>query len=155
MKQKYTIVKNDETNTMTISEHAELDKEMMSLLCEETFPSDVIGKAVEEKGNLVDILRTRNMYPPVSYANRIAKAVIELYKSERLSTDLYFDDIDFLTKEQRKEVEPVEEVESEAEDIDGLLDDEIEGDFGDDPLNTISTTIKVADDESLDIEDDT
>ncbi len=158
MKQKYVITKDDEKNELILAEHAELDKDIMSLLCEQKYDLDKIEKAVEEgKEALIAALRTINMYPPVVYLEKIAEAVASLCESgEEVSETLFFDDID-LVKEEEPEEEAAEDINDEAATIDDILVDEvpIESDFeGDDAIPAIttpSTSIKVADDDTIDL----
>ena len=156
MKQKYIITKDDEKNELVLAEHAELDKDIMSLLCEQRYDVDKIKKAAEEgKEALITALRTINMYPPVVYLEKIADAVISLYESDdRASETLFFNDID-LVKEEEPEDEAAEDIGDDAS-IDDILVDEvpIESDFeGEDALPSItpSTSIKVADDDTIDL----
>ncbi len=162
MRQKYVITKNDEKNEFILAEYAELDKDIMSLLCEQKYDRDKIKNAVEQgKEALITALRTINMYPPVVYLDKIADAVISLCESEdKFSETLFFDDID-LVKEEISEDEVEEDIPDEASTIDDILVDDapIENDFeGDDDLPTVTptTSIKVADDDTIDlsIEDD-
>ncbi len=80
MKQKYLILKNDDTNKLTIKEFAELQPDVYSLACEETYDGDVIKSAITRgKKALISTLRTTNLFPPGSYAEKIAESVINLY----------------------------------------------------------------------------
>ena len=99
MKQKYEIVKNNEEKALIIREYAELDKEMLSLLCEQTYDSGAIELAIANgKEALISILRTESMYPIGIFADRVAELVIKLYDSEKdQSMELFFNDIDLLT----------------------------------------------------------
>ena len=168
MKQKYSILKNDENDELIIKEFAELDKEMLSFLCQENFYDYDVKSAIERggKSELVALLRTQNMYPPILYADKIAEAVIEMYRQsdgeknddnaskKNQTIDLIFNDLDFLTKEPEPE-DIIEEIEDDPDDIDELLDDDLEDNFDDkNAINNINSPIKIADDESLDIEDD-
>jgi len=164
MKQKYTILRDDEKNELVIKEFAELDKEVLSFLCEETYQKEAIEAAIAEgKASVITALRTHNMYPPGLYADKIAESVMVLYNSEgkseeSLSADIFFNDFEFLTKNQPEpepEPEPAEETEEEAEDIDDLLEDDIETDFDKAPINPINSPLKIAEDESLDVEEET
>ena len=150
MKHKYTIIKDTENKQLIIQEYGELDKDVMSLLCEEAFDYKVVKKAIDEGGNaLMSTLRTKNLYPPGVYAAQIAQAVVELHKSKRKEPlDLLFDDLEALAAEE-EEPPIVEDIEEENEGLDDLLDDEV----GDDLENKIeigklNTSIKVADDEN-------
>lgn len=158
MKQKYVIIKDDEKNAMVLQEHAELDKELLSLLCEETYAADMVADAVSlGKAAVMSRLRTRNMYPPSMYMDKIADQVMELYQTGGTSAEVVFDDIDLIVPDH----EPIGEIDidDESADLDDLLDDEddaLDDEFGDDDDLTINSnaSLKIADDESLDIDDD-
>jgi hypothetical protein len=47
MKQKYVVLLDNETEKLAIQEYAELDKEMLSLLCEESYDAEMIKTAME------------------------------------------------------------------------------------------------------------
>ncbi len=161
MKQKYSISRNDEKDELIIREFAELDKEILSFLCEETYKGDIIRTAAEKgQDHLIAALRTKNLYPPALFIGKIAEAAAAMYGTdtspdENQPRELFFNDFDFLTRapEIHKEV-PEDIIEEEPEDIDELLEDDIE-DFDDkEGLTPINTSIKIADDDVLDIEDD-
>ncbi len=60
MKQKYLILKNDEKNELIIKEFLEINKEMFSLVCEETYDNNDIELAIaKDKKHLVSALRTK------------------------------------------------------------------------------------------------
>ena len=156
MKQKYTIQKNDENNVLSIKEFAELDKEIMSMICEQKYDMGRIREAKERgAGFLMSALRTDNMYPPSMYMEKIAEAVMEILNS---NTDQPFDvqieELDFLLKDREK-APVVEEIEEESSEIDDILDDNLEDEFDDkDHINSINSPLQIADDESLDVDDD-
>jgi hypothetical protein len=59
MKQKYLILKNDEKTKLIIREFAELDKEIFTFLCEETFDDESVTSAIAiGKDALIATLRT-------------------------------------------------------------------------------------------------
>ena len=95
------------------------------------------------------------MYPNGVYAAEIAAAVIELQKvSETASVELLFNDADMLTQEE-DEPEIIDDIDDEATELDDLLDDDLEDEYEDkNGIKTLKTSIKVAEDELLDIEDD-
>ena len=97
MKQKYSIHKDTEKQRLVIKEYGELNKEILSLLCEESYAEEVVQEAIKEgKEALVKVLRTRNMYPPGVFANSIADLVIVLYGSKgEQSTEIMLDDKEF------------------------------------------------------------
>jgi hypothetical protein len=156
MKQKYTILKDNDNRRLVIQEYAELNKETMSLLCEETYKNKVIRLAIKSgKESLISILRTKNLYPPNSYTEKIADAVIDLYGSKgKESVDLFFDDIELLTKE-REALEIAEDLEDESCDMDELLEDDFEDTYDDKgEIKKIDSSLKIADDDYVDIDDE-
>lgn len=158
MKQKYAIIRDDDQNTLVVREYAELDKEMMSLLCEEAYPQDHIKTAMQE-GHLgvIKAIRTNNMYPPTAFAYSIAEAICALLEEGgNQSAELFFDDKDLFLK---VEEEPPEEVEEETDKdvaVDDLLEDEetIEDDFQDEGvLKDLKSSLKVADEDNTETGD--
>ena len=150
MKQKYTIARDTDKNLLIIKEFAELDKEQLSLLCEETYAdADIKTAMAKGKTALINALRTHNMYPPGVYAEKIADSVITLFDAaDQGSTDLYFDDKElFLKPEVPKPVEPENEIKDGDEDIDEILEDDIEDDFEDNKLiKNLKSSIPADDD---------
>jgi hypothetical protein len=69
MKQKFLVQKSASNAQIIIRENAELDKELMSLLCEERFEIATLVTALENgRESLIAALRTLNLYPPKAYA---------------------------------------------------------------------------------------
>jgi hypothetical protein len=156
MKQKYTIHKDTEGKRLIIKEYAELDKEILSLLCEESYRDDQVVVAIQ-KGTeaLVRALRTRNMYPPSAVASRIASAVVSLYDTgNEQAIEITFDDKELFEKEAMTD-ETEAAIDSGEEDLDELLEDEIDDVYEDKKLiKDLKSSLKVADDESANTEDD-
>ncbi len=127
MKQKFLISKENDQKKLIIKEFAELDKERLSLLCEEEYDNKIIKSAIlQGKEKLISELRTNNMYPPGVYAEKIAQAVIDIFGSkDSQSIELSFNDIDLLIKEQSPS-EDIGEIESIADNIDELIGDDLE-----------------------------
>jgi hypothetical protein len=152
MKQKYTIVKDVKNRQLIIREFAELDKEILSLLCEETYEQKVIRAAIRSgKEELIAALRTDNLYPPGIYAEKIADAVKELYTAKgKESEDLFFNDLELLAKEPEPP-EAEEQVEEESEELDELLEDEFESDY---EKKEELKNLKIADDDFGDAEEE-
>ena len=157
MKQQYTIHKDSQNKKLVIQEYAELDKEILSLLCEEAYEEAYVRAAIQ-KGidELAAAIRTRNMYPPSMFVKRIAESIARLYETEgEQSAELLFDDKEFFEKDilAGDQVEPVD---TDAEDIDDLLEDEeIEEVYEDKKLiKDLKSSIKIADDEPSDPDDD-
>ena len=158
MKQKYAIIRDDDQKTVIIREYAELDKEMMSLLCEEAYSQDAMAAAVGTgRTAVINAIRTNNMYPPTMYAEPIADAIMGLFSDGgNLSAELFFDDKDFFARDAAAKEESEEEEETEEDvGVDDLLEDDIEEDFddGDEVLKDLKSSLQVADDDSADIED--
>ncbi len=125
MKQKYLISKESDQKKLVIKEFAELDKEMLSLLCEEEYDTKMIKSAISKgKEALISELRTNNMYPPSVYAEKIAQAVIDIFGSKgSQSVEIAFNDVDLIIKEQAL-AEELDETENTVDDIDKLIDDD-------------------------------
>jgi len=160
MKQKFAIIRDDAQNNLIVREYAELDKEMMSLLCEETYPITALQSAIESGSqSVINVLRTNNMYPPTVFAQAIASAVEGLLAEEDTSSaELLFDDKELFNLEEVIEPEATdEEVEVESEEdveVDDLLDDSIDDDFEDEKvLKDLKSSIQVADDDNSDGDD--
>ena len=129
MKLKYLILNNDDQKELIITEFAELkDKEASLLLVKEKYDVKAIDFAIN-KGTkaLISVLRTENLYPPSLYADKIAESVITMSREKKQSIELFFDDIDLLTKNKKeKEPEPFREIEKGSSEIDELLEDDVE-----------------------------
>jgi len=159
MKQKYLILKDEEKTRLVIREYAELDKEIFSLLCEETFDDEVVKSAIEKgKNGLIAALRTQNLFPIGLYAEEIAAAVTKMYESgDDQPVELFFDDTNLLKKDGKKSP-LLDDIENEVVEIEGLIDDEdiSESDFDDenDDIKKIASPLKISDDDPLDIDDE-
>ena len=151
MKQKYLIINDKKNKQFKIQEFAELNKETMSLLCEEAYGYETIKIAVSEgKEALISTLRTNNFYPPGIYAKKIAAAVDQLHESKtEESVELFFDDSNLLIK-KRKSTDTSGSGQPEDDSAD--LDDMLEDDFDDDDFTEKDRVKKI--DSSLKIEDD-
>ena len=125
MKQKYLILKNDEKTKLIIREFAELDKEMFSFLCEETFDDESVTSAISiGQDALIATLRTKNLFPIGIYAKEIAAAVTKMYESGNdQSVELVFDDHELIKKEQ-EEPAVEDDIEDEVVEIDELLEED-------------------------------
>lgn len=157
MKQKYVILKDKKNKALIIKEFAELDKEIFSLLCEQTYPDKDVKAAIKDGPEaLIATLRTPNMYPIERYAVQIAEEVINLYKPRQTddSKELFFDDLDILIADR----EPPDLLDDDTEDsveMDDLLDDDDASDDSiDDEIKDITKPIQIADDDSVDSEDE-
>jgi hypothetical protein len=156
MRQKYVIQKNPATRSLSLQEYAELDKGILSFLCQETYDLGAIEVAATSGRNaLVSALRTDNMYPPRIYAEQIADALVSLLASPEIETrEILFDDSRYISAEP-VETASAEALEEKSGDIDELLDSDIDEDFEDKGLvDGFKSSIKIAEDESLDGDND-
>ncbi|MEJ5358616.1 MAG: hypothetical protein WHT06_08070 [Desulfobacterales bacterium] len=157
MKQKYEILKDDDSRRFIIREYAELDKDVMSLLCEESYDRKTL-KAAQAAGRdaLIRALRTKNLFPPSLYAARIADQVAEMLGSRGPATaELVFDDLEFLSRAPET-LEAAVVYEAEAPEIDELLDAGLEEEKFDqgEEVGKIDSSLKIEDDEFVDIDDE-
>jgi len=165
MKQKFMIVRDDEKNSLILREFAELDKDILSLLCEQMYDRNAVeAKIAEGDEALITLLRTKNMFPPRSCMEKIVSAVREVYGPDGPSSaEAVFDDSQLLTPTTAAvipdEIDALAVIEEDSSDIDDLLEEEaLEDDFvGEEAISNIASnsSIKIADDEALDIEDET
>jgi hypothetical protein len=150
-------LKDDKKNKLIIREYAELDKEILSLLCEEIYDNESIETAIAKgKETLISTLRTKALFPISIYAEKIAEAVINMYEHDNdQSVELFFNDRDILAKGRRAPVVEVE-VESDPAEIDELLEGDIsDSDLdGDSEIKNITRPIKVDDEDLNNIEDE-
>jgi hypothetical protein len=125
MKQKYTILKDKSTGNLMIQEYAELDKDLFSLVCEETYDSKEVEFAANAgKLKLIAKLRTPNLYPIAEYADKIADAVMGIFEAKKAPdapVELVFDDIKVIRK---IDVVSAENDKPATAIIDDLLDEE-------------------------------
>jgi hypothetical protein len=157
MKQKYVILLDNNNNQLVIQEYAELDKEMLSLLCEETYDAEAIKKAMDkDRNSLIHALRTHNMYPPGSYTERIADAIVEMFQpGANTSAELFFEEREMFESMDEEGVNEVDSDEDEEEeedaglDVDDLLDDDINDDFEEKGIiKGLKKSISISDDDT-------
>ena len=156
MKQKYLIINDKSNKQIKIQEYAELNKEMLSLLCEEAYDYKNIKSAISSgTDTLIAALRTNNLYPPGIYAEKIASAVTELLKSkDKESIELFFDDVNLLAK-NRGPTKVTEQLADDTADLDEMLDDDYDETLEEeDDLKKIDSPPKVAGDDFGDADDD-
>ena len=128
MKHKYLILKDNEKNGLIIKEFGETDKDILSLLCVETYNDETIKSAIEKgKDALVSTLKTVNIYPTGVLTDKIAETVMDLYAQENWNETLevFFDDLSLLEAEAEKPDSPEdEESENDSEiKLDDILED--------------------------------
>lgn len=152
MKMKYLLEKG-ENNELIINELSALDKknnEVYTLLCEQKYEGEVIEAAISKgKRALISALRTPNLYPLSAYMGKIVESIIAIYGPEKQeSAEIYFDDTDLLAM-SLKEKAMLEDIEDDIEDDQVEIDELLKGE---DDIKNIKTTIRVADEDVIDIE---
>lgn len=158
MKQKYTLIRDNDQNRLIIEEYAELDKDQLSLLCEESYDQDAVKNAMAAgTDELASLLRTNNLYPPGNYMMQIVDAVLALFapNAEQRRQDVLLDDREALELEMSESSDDLEEIKDDiAEDIDAdadefdvLLDDNS-------TIKKLKTYIKSSSDAEGDSDDD-
>jgi len=155
MKQKYLIINDKDNKQFKIQEFAELNKETLSLLCEEAYDYKTIQSAVSNgKDALISALRTNNLYPPGIYAEKIANALVQLHEStDEESVEIFFDDINLLTKKRRSSG-ITEQLDDDSADLDEMLEDDFDDDYPEkNKLKKIDSSLKIEDDDYVDIND--
>jgi len=154
MKQKYTILRNNDNSRLIIQEKGELDKDIFSLLCEESYDDAVISNAVTAgREKVIAVLRTKNMYPPRGHAEKIADMVMDFYTANKSEpVDIAIDEPAASSKEILTEA--FMGIEEDAEVIEDLLEEDFDGDSDDSDEIKIDSSIKIADDDAVDVEDE-
>jgi len=154
MKQQYTILKNLDNSRLIIREFGELDKDSLSLLCEESYDDAVVSDAVASgRENVISVLRTNNMYPPRGHAEKIADMVMDFYAANKSEpVNIAIDEPAASSKEIRPEA--FMGIEEDTEVIDDLLEEDFDGESNDPDEIKIDSSIKIADDDSVDVEDE-
>ncbi|MEE4113660.1 MAG: hypothetical protein V2I40_12660 [Desulfobacteraceae bacterium] len=153
MKQKYLVLLDSEAGKLAIQEYAELDKEMLSLLCEETYDAAAIKAAMEKDRNaLIQALRTHNMYPPGTYTERIADAIVEMFQpGANASAELFFEERDMFEPVVASVVSEPDDDDDEDNgiEVDDLLDDDIDDDFEEKGIiKDLKKSIKISDEDA-------
>ena len=157
MKHKYIISKDNATKSLIIKEYAELDKDTLTFVCEESYADKKIKSAIPKgREALISILRTANFYPSGFYASKLAESVIEYYlKKHSEPVEIFFDDVETIPKDKVKDIFP-ENIEAESADVDELIEDDFEEEYNDRPnIKKINSSLTVAnEDEYNDFEEE-
>ena len=156
MKSKYSIIRDRENKQLIIKEYAELDKHVLTFVCEQAY-SDKIIKSAISKGSeeLISAMRTINFYPSGVYGQGLAEAIIELYRDKSSeSVEVSFDDLEFLPKTRAKKSSK-DDIDNEAEEIEEEIDDEFAEKYEEEPgIKKIDSSLSIADEDNYDDLDD-
>ncbi len=162
MKQKYLILKGDNENELVLQEASELDKGIFTTVFEEKYNMEAIRAASKDDLKLlINAFRTPGFYPIGVCAQKIANAMIEFFENGATETiEVFFNDAELL-KSKKAVMDDSEDDDENPVELDELLADEsnIEDDdiLGEDDIKTISpstSTIKIADDDSIQPDDE-
>jgi len=152
MKQKYAIMLGENENQVMIKEFAELDKGIFSKIFSAKYARETLQEAVKTgRTALIETFRTPSFFPVGLCAEKIADALTDFLQTDGSEpVEILFDDFESLEREERGEVYVDDD--SDAVEIDEILDDEIDDDgyLEDDDIKSISsasTTIRLADEE--------
>ena len=113
MRQKYRICQSKTKHTLNIKEFAVVEKDTKNvkstllredhfdLICEQDYESQAVARAAAAGcDELVELLRTPNLYPIAPYAVKIAETVIDLAQQDNdRCVDLFFDDTELFLAE--------------------------------------------------------
>ncbi|MBA4367728.1 MAG: hypothetical protein C0403_08840 [Desulfobacterium sp.] len=161
MKQKYSILLGENENELIIKESGELDKGIFSIVFEEKYNRETIKAACEkDKATLISTFRTSGFYPVNACAELIADGIRDFFKSDCIETkEISFNDVSMLKDVFIENL--LDEVDANPVELDKLLEDEtsIEDDsiLEDDEINPIASSpssIKIADDDGIQADDD-
>ena len=107
MRQKYRICQSSKRKTLNIKEYAVVEKDTKNvdssmlrddhfdLICEQDYDGEAIAQsAAAGNDELVETLRTPNLFPIAPYAEKIAESVVALLADddEDRCIELFFDD---------------------------------------------------------------
>ena len=151
MKQKYLIQISDNDKDLTIKELAEIDKDIFSILCTETYNIKNIKSAAKEgKDALLSEIRTRNFFPTISTATQIIEAVVGMIQSKTNDTvEVFINDVDTLASKE-DEVDVIDDLDDDEDQLDGLLEDTVDVYDEKIGIKKINSSIKVDDDDVID-----
>jgi hypothetical protein len=160
MKQKFSLIRDAEKDELIIKEYAELDKEILSLLCQESYSDEMIKAAINQGlQSVVAAIRTHNMYPPKIYTERIAVTIGEMYLDDGKPTvELFFDDRELFSENVQDGLLASQDDDQDSDDnnveVDELLEDELEDDYDEDTniVKKLKSSLKVSDDDESDLE---
>jgi hypothetical protein len=113
MRQKYRICQLRKKKTLNIKEFAVVEKDTKNvdssklrddhfdLVCEQDYDENTIARAADAGcDEMIEALRTPNLYPIEPYATKIAESVMALSKGdEDRCVELFFDDRELLVAE--------------------------------------------------------
>jgi len=148
MKQRFVISRNTGGEKIVIKEFAELDKGVYSLLCEESYAVEAVETALAKgPDHVVALLRTESFFPTSYFTGKLIATLGDYFQQGNGDTvKIDADDAECI-KTISRDI-PVEENDG----IDDLLDvDGEEIDAADEPVGKLDAPIKIAEDETAEI----
>lgn len=117
MRQKYRIYQSQKKKRLSIKEFAVVNKDTKNvdssmlrddhfdLVCEQDYDGAAIARAADAGcDEMVEMLRTPNLYPIEPYATKIAESVIDMSRADQdRCVELFFDDNELLVAEMAVE----------------------------------------------------
>ena len=151
MKQKFIISGKDDGKRLVITEYAEIDKDVFSVLCEETYDVETLQAAAKEGiHELAGAFRTRHFFPPVSAAMKIAEGLQDFMASEEKSpAEILIDETESL-EHYEEPLDIIDDLETEEDQLDDLLDDTVDVYDEEIGIKKINSSIQMDEDELLD-----
>ena len=151
MIQKYEVIKDVDNNKLIIKEYAMLEKEIFSFLYEVGFDIERV-RGIKNIDQMIQIIRTHQMFPPDVYSRMIAESILRQLSIEGAQKEeIVIDDIQYLEREEDEEDIEVE-VEEDSIDVDDLLEEDFEDDYVDGE-QIRNSPLKIAEDDNLDTEE--
>lgn len=149
MRHKYELTLTK--SSLTLREFGELDKEIFTLLCEETYPLDAIRESLDAGIDaVIAAFRSPNFYPTRYASEKLAVAVAEICRAKEADRmEVVLDDVQVLSDDQ----DPADILEEFEEANDGPGDDLDELLADDDKLSNTKGTLRIADSEDIDEDD--
>jgi hypothetical protein len=151
MKQKYIISKSEDGKQLIIKEFAEIDKDLFSQLCEAQYKMKDVKSAISEgPDQFTDIIRSRNLFPPLTTVQQFFAEMDNLNSIDSSETiEVFTDDVDILA-EQDDSADVIDDIEDDTEELDELLENDVDAFDDKISVKNINTTIKVDDNETAD-----
>ena len=151
MKQKYLIQKSDDDKKLIIKELAEIDKDIFSILCTETYDlKNMTSAAQKGKDALLSEIRTRNFFPAIQTATQIMEAVVNIIDAEVNETlEIFINDADTLANKE-EDLEVIDDLEDDEDQLDDLLEDAVDVYDEKIAIKQINSSINVDDDDVID-----
>lgn len=154
MRQRYTVMKAQEEDRILIREEGELDKDLFSTQCTVSFAPDTLRQALG-RGVFpaIQLIRSKDLYPSLPVAEKLVEAIRHFLDDGTQPVEVHINDVDFIAKRTKTAAAEPQDADEDAGDLEDLLEDDSD-DFDDDfALDDISQSVKVADEDGVDVDD--